>query len=230
MAHPNAATFEKPVPVPGHAQPLRVLILDDSEFDARRIKRTLSAVDPNIQVSAVATLTDYYRRLLSDRFDVLIIDYFLPDGDGLTALRMASDHANGDSLASIMVAGENDPIVAEAAKGFGCSSYLHKADLTTQALRKALNLTLSKTVEGDLAALHRLLTPSSEETLDDVEDTIIQPMRPYLMRLVRASRKLQELAEYRGDDILTDVSIEVEHSCDAALALLAKFDTLREVH
>lgn len=228
MAHPNAAPIDKAMPVPAHALPLRVLILDDSEFDARRIKRTLTAVDPNIQVSAVSTLTDYYRRILSDRFDVLIIDYFLPDGDGLTALRMASDHANGDSLASIMVAGENDPVVAEAAKGFGCASYLPKSEITTEVLRKALNLTLSKTVEGDLLAFQRLFAPSSEAALDEVAETVVGPMRPYLMRLLRASRKLRELSQYRDDDVLTETSIEIEHSCDATLSLLAKFEKLRD--
>ncbi len=228
MSVSNAAPIDETFPASTHPLPLRVLILDDSEFDVLRIKKTLGAVDPSIQVAAVANLTDFYRRILADRFDVLIIDYFLPDGDGLTALRMAQDHANGAHLSSIMVAGENDPVVADAAMGFGCASYLTKAEITAEALRQALNQTLAKTIEGDLMAFHRLLAPSSDTALDQIEDDIVQPMRPYLMRLIRASRKLRELSQFRSDDILAETSIEIEHCCDAALALLTNFDALRK--
>ena len=212
---------------PAQAAPLRLLILDDSEFDARRIKRALHTVDPSMVVSSVKSLTEYYRSILSERFDVLIIDYFLPDGDGLTALRMATDHANGNAFSTIMVAGENDPNVAEAAKGFGCSSYIPKSEINTDRLRQALNLTLAQTIENDLMAFRGLLEPSVGGALNDVEKNVIEPIKPYLMRLARASKVLSSLTQYRNDDILTQASIEIEHSVEAALAVLSRFDQIR---
>ncbi|MEL7344305.1 MAG: response regulator [Pseudomonadota bacterium] len=230
MSHLSVATVPSQKPTSAPSAPIRVLILDDNEFDTRRIKRTLKRVEARLDVTSVRTLTEFYRAILSKQYDVLIIDYFLPDGDGLTALRMASDHANASSFASIMVAGEHDPAIAEAAKGFGCEYYLAKSDLDADVLRNALNKALAKTLDSDLMALRGLFEASPSQALNDVARNVVDPLRPYLMRLTRASRVLRSLSDLDQNDILTQASIEIEHSCEAAIELLNGFETIRLDH
>jgi len=60
--------------------PLRVLFVDDSQSVRFAYKQLLS--DQGFDVETASTLTEGHARALSGGFDLIIVDYYLPDGNG----------------------------------------------------------------------------------------------------------------------------------------------------
>ncbi|WP_163833868.1 response regulator [Spartinivicinus ruber] len=68
----------------------KILIIDDDQVDRIRVKRYLSQseLSQNIQISEVTT-ADEGLQLYADEggFDVVLLDYMLPDHDGIYVLQ-----------------------------------------------------------------------------------------------------------------------------------------------
>ena len=103
--------------------PIRVMIVDDHSMVAESFRRVLDA-EPDIEVVAVAGSGADARRLLtSSRPDVVLLDYHLPDEDGLAVGR--SLRAVAPRLTMVMLTGSSaQPIRAVLDAGF--SGYVDK--------------------------------------------------------------------------------------------------------
>lgn len=121
------------------ASPINLLILDDNAFDAQRLKRSLKQLDPTLEVTMASDLAEFDKYLRTRKFEFAFIDYFLPDGDGLEALCLVHHRRQNRRLATIMVVGEADVEVAEAARYFGCRQYLSKSALCPETLGRAMS-------------------------------------------------------------------------------------------
>jgi two-component sensor histidine kinase/CheY-like chemotaxis protein len=75
------------------APALRLLLLEDSAFDAELICEHLNKLSPPPVVERVVGRDDYLRALANTRFDAILCDYSLPGFDGLSALKHAKESA-----------------------------------------------------------------------------------------------------------------------------------------
>lgn len=80
-------------PSPAGQPALRVLLLEDSAFDAELICEHLNKLKPPPAVERVVGRDDYLAALVATRFDAILCDYSLPGFDGLSALRHAQERA-----------------------------------------------------------------------------------------------------------------------------------------
>ena len=117
---------------------ISALILDDSKFDRRRIRRMSRDMGLPMLLDEVASITALRRILDEESFDLIFLDYLLGEGDGLQALTLVQTHPAHRHCPVIMLAGGDDPDVAVQALRRGCSGYLSKAQLTAQGLRHAV--------------------------------------------------------------------------------------------
>ncbi|MBB1604562.1 response regulator [Variovorax sp. UMC13] len=78
-----------PAARPGHAPPLRVLILEDSRFDAELLTETLDRTYAAIETTIVQDEQAFVQALAHDRFDVILSDFELPGFSGGQALELA---------------------------------------------------------------------------------------------------------------------------------------------
>jgi CheY-like chemotaxis protein len=117
---------------------INALILDDSKFDRRRIRRISRDMGLPMLLDEVASITALRQILDEDSFDLIFLDYLLAEGDGLQALEMVQTHPSHHHCPVIMLAGGDDPDVAAQAIERGCSGYLSKSQLTAQGLRRAV--------------------------------------------------------------------------------------------
>jgi len=85
--------------------PVNILILDDSSFDRLRIRREVSRSGITAQIDEIACLCHLQDALDGKRYDVVIIDYFLPDGTGVEALDILLGHEVNRNAKPLLVSG-----------------------------------------------------------------------------------------------------------------------------
>ena len=120
------------------APPIRVLVLDDQQMFAESVARLLGSED-DIEVIAVAgTVAEAVELVEARRPDVAILDFQLPDGDGIdAALRIRETHPTTRIL---MLTGTDDERTVVAAIEAGCTGFVTK-DKALSELVHAVRLT-----------------------------------------------------------------------------------------
>jgi PAS domain S-box-containing protein len=121
-------------------QTYTVLIVEDFSIDRDLFRRSLLA-DRNcdyhlLDAESVATGLELCR---SNAIDAILIDYSLPDGDGLGFLTQLHAQSNGSSPPVVMIAGKGDESIAVQAIKLGAQDYLVKSNLTPDRLRSAVS-------------------------------------------------------------------------------------------
>jgi DNA-binding NarL/FixJ family response regulator len=152
---------------------IRVLIVDDHSMVAESLRRVLES-EADLDVVAVAdTAASAVAVATAERPDVVLMDYHLPDGDGIAATR-AIKLVNPDTKV-ILLTGVNATAALSGALEAGCSGYLEKTghvDRLADAIRSVQGggLVLSS---DDLARAVSAPKPP-ERTLTDREMEVLQ--------------------------------------------------------
>jgi CheY-like chemotaxis protein len=123
----------------------RILIVDDQRFDRMRIKRLCGGLDFPIRMSEAESIAALAQQLDEGEFDLILLDYNLPDGDGLRGLQMIRAHPQNGAAATVMVTGTDQTEVAIEALRGGCSDYIAKDELSQSTLRRSAFNALQKT-------------------------------------------------------------------------------------
>jgi sigma-B regulation protein RsbU (phosphoserine phosphatase) len=113
----------------GHAspRPLRVLLVEDSEFDATLLLRLLAKAGYDLYHERVES-ADQLNEALNRPWDLIIADYNLPQFTATEALEMV--RGLGRDIPFIIVSGGIGETTAVAAMKAGASDYLMKDNLT----------------------------------------------------------------------------------------------------
>jgi CheY-like chemotaxis protein len=123
-----------------------VLVLDDSEFDRRRLARAIARAPFPCTVTEVEDLAALGHALNAKAFDVILIDYALADGDGLQALeRCKSSQSNRHALFVMVTGNDSSSLAVDALKG-GFDEYLAKDDIDHSVLETLLSASKRKRV------------------------------------------------------------------------------------
>jgi DNA-binding NarL/FixJ family response regulator len=113
---------------------IRVLLVDDHPLVAEPLAREIEA-QPDLTVAglleSLAALADW-----SDGVDVVLLDYELPDGTGLTALRNIKRRWPAAKVI-MLTAHTDDPIVLAALRD-GAEGFLAKADARRETVLDAI--------------------------------------------------------------------------------------------
>lgn len=101
-----------------------MVLVDDHEL----VVNTLSAVmglEPDLEVVGTAASIDEAIQVISGATpDVVVMDFRLPDGDGVTGTRRILETSPGVRV--VMLTGRDDPATREQAREAGCSGYVVK--------------------------------------------------------------------------------------------------------
>src|SRR5215831_6232290 len=120
---------------------LRVLHLEDDLKDTELVQATLEAEGIQSALSRVENERDFVAALKREKFDLILADYTLPSFDGVSALKLAQEHAA--DVPFLFVSGTLGEDVAIEALKKGATDYVLKTRLArlgpsvTRALREA---------------------------------------------------------------------------------------------
>lgn len=104
----------------------RVLYVEDNPFDADLTRRALSRAAPQITLDVAKGMTEALALLNNPdvRYDVLLTDLRMPDGDGMALLGLVRERAL--PLAVVVITGSGDGETAAAALRAGADDYVVK--------------------------------------------------------------------------------------------------------
>lgn len=112
-------------------EPVRILLVEDLPTDAELARREIRRTLNDCLFQQVETREDYLAALETFQPDLIVSDYHMPHFDGLTALRLALEHApltpviiltgaiNEDTAVHCMKAGAADYVIKEHIKRLG---------------------------------------------------------------------------------------------------------------
>jgi PAS domain S-box-containing protein len=121
-----------------------LLIIEDFSADRELYRRALLA-DPNItyHLLEVESVAEGLELCQTKKIDAVLLDYLLPDADGLEFLGQLADRNDPDAPAVVMLTGQGNESIAVRAIKLGAQDYLVKRDLTPELLqltvRKAIH-------------------------------------------------------------------------------------------
>ena len=117
---------------------IRVLIVEDHRMFSQALRLALDDEDDIAVTDAVETSGAAVEAALATRPDVVLMDYRLPDGDGIEAARQIKAELP-DTRIVMLTAAADDSVLGKAIQA-GCSGYLtkdHTIDELTLAVRAA---------------------------------------------------------------------------------------------
>ena len=171
-------------------QKVRALLLDDSNFDRKRIQRLGKRItDLPLTLDEVGTLAELDDALDQEVYDVIMVDYRLAEGTGVQALERISTVARQQGAGRIMITGNENIDTAVQAMRSGCHDFLAKESMSADLLRDAMVNAMalarrSVQVQQQIAAQHEVIRACMVAALADteVQDTISGIVKAQLVR------------------------------------------------
>ena len=134
--------------------PIKILLVEDDADDARLIHDDLENASP-VQLVHVTRLAEAEQKLGERRFDVVLLDLFLPDSKGLETLR--SIHARSAALPIVILTGLDDEEMGLKAVESGAQDYLMKGEINSRVLIRAIRYAMDrKRLEDQLLQAQKL--------------------------------------------------------------------------
>jgi CheY-like chemotaxis protein len=113
-----------------------VLIIEDFSADRELYRRALLA-DANISYHLLEaeSVAEGLELCQSKKIDAVLLDYLLPDADGLEFLEQLADRNDPDTPPVVMLTGQGSESIAVRAIKLGAQDYLIKRNLTPELLQ-----------------------------------------------------------------------------------------------
>jgi signal transduction histidine kinase len=159
--------------------PIRLLLVEDNEPDARLLKHTLADVEvESFRVTHVELMADAVRRLARDRFDAILLDLSLPDSRGVQTV--ARVNAAAPHLPIVVLTGlDNEETGVEAVRQ-GAQDYLVKGHSDGRLLTRAIRYAMER--------------KQAQEALKKLNETLEQRVAERTAVATRRAAQLQRLA------------------------------------
>ena len=123
----------------------RLLLVDDDEVFTHLFKRYLRSdkAAEHVVLSA-GSIQEALVAFTLDSFDCVVVDYYLPDGNGADAIDKLREICGDKMPCTIVLTGQSGEQAAIDAVRSGASDFLNKGSLTQSALCRAVNNAVEK--------------------------------------------------------------------------------------
>jgi len=118
--------------------PLQLLLVEDDEVDRQMVRRLIAQADLRSNVCETSSAQECFRLVRERKIDCLILDYRLPDGDGVDVARKLVEEHGMQVPPIVMLTGSGNERLAVAALKTGVYDYLVKEEATSEDLKGAI--------------------------------------------------------------------------------------------
>ncbi|MEM9636489.1 MAG: response regulator [Pseudomonadota bacterium] len=189
-----------------------ILVVDDQRFDRTRLKRLIDGLEFETHVVEADRLETMGSMLQRDKFDLILVDYNLPDGNGLMALDAIRLDPKNRQAATIMITGDGQSEIAIEALKRGCSDYITKDDLSPASFKRATINALQKSSLSIGMETQDVKRQQIEAVLERFSTECANEIKPVLSRLMRQLRDLRE-APKLDEEQAKERFGRIENSC-----------------
>ncbi|MEP1519367.1 response regulator [Ascidiaceihabitans sp.] len=218
----------------GLANSASVLIIDDSEFDRKRIRRLFRDAGLNVFLDEVDTISNLQEMLNETSYDIVIIDYNLSEGTGIDAVTLLHSHPEHADTKAIMITGDDQSNVAVQAMKMGCEDYISKAQMTAERLKQAVVTSIRKraAAQNSSAKMELMVQDLAKDVLSDLSG-ILQPKLANMLRDLRALKRQLSQPDTNIPERLENIDrncIEMWNALAKAPNLCAELKTDKKLH
>ncbi len=122
-----------------------VLIVDDSTEDRETVRRYLSKAHDSSFIQIDAETGEEGFDILKERIpDCILLDFRLPDMDGISFIRDVVDRPDLKKIPVIMLTGQGDESIAAESLKSGVQDYLVKENLNSDLLSRSIKYAIDK--------------------------------------------------------------------------------------
>ncbi len=147
-------------------QKITILSVEDSDVDFETYKAMLKRSD-QIQLKRGKSIEDAMQVMQTQQIDLILLDYMLPDGNGMDFLRLMNKR--GFEIPVVVITGQGDEMIASQIIQAGAYDYLPKDKTSVKALSRIIVNTLEKArMKKEIKEAHKLLTVMS--TIDELTE------------------------------------------------------------
>lgn len=161
---------------------MNVLLIEDDPASADIIKAFIEGGEDSFQLELVTSLKAGLERLSNGGIDVVLLDFRLPDSDGLDTFLRTHEHSPNVTIIPLTATG--DESLALKAIQLGAQDYLFKSSISRQLLIRSIRYAVER--------------KRGEEALRRAHDELEQRVRERTAELSNANASLlEQIAERR---------------------------------
>ncbi|MFT5852053.1 MAG: diguanylate cyclase (GGDEF)-like protein/PAS domain S-box-containing protein [Colwellia sp.] len=158
---------------------MNILIVDDDIVDREHIKRTLRKTDQNYRFVETESVDEGLSAFRSHQFDVILLDYLMPQRNGIELLLALKNEPYGNSVAIIMLSNSEEVTLALECIKAGAQDFLLKIELTALRLNRAiLQAQFCFELEQKLRLSYRVFSETHEGIMITNADKLIIDVNP----------------------------------------------------
>ena len=116
----------------------RVLIVDDDSIDREMVKRYLSKCEQKFEISEASSVDEGLALFDEQSFDVILLDYRMPQKDGIEMILELKTHTRGYGSAIIMMSSAKDEELITASLEAGAQDFIPKSELNDRQIIRAI--------------------------------------------------------------------------------------------
>jgi two-component system sensor histidine kinase/response regulator len=204
---------------------LKILIVDDEAADRNTVRRLLKTSGMETQITEAANYEEAKEKMSNNLFDCVLIDYLLPDQDGLTLVREIRQQ--GVKVPLIILTGHGDEEIAVDMMKAGASDYLSKFRLSALRLNQAVRNALRIYEAEQEAAIAK---QEKEHLAKQKEDFVARMTHDLRTPLVSANHILELFEEGLYGEITAEMSRVIQVIIRSNKNLLEIVNNLLEVY
>jgi len=208
---------------------IKTLLVEDDLEDALLVRGMLHHADPDrFNVIHVRSLSDAFKRLKEEAFDVVFLDLSLPDGEGLTGIQDARAAARGIPI--VVLGADREEGLALKAVEVGAQDYVLKSPgnaISVSRIRRAMERTRSEEHVAYLTRFDPITGLANRALFRERLDAALgaaareeTPVALVLLDLDRFKTVNESLGHECGDRLLQAVAGRLERSGGGDVARL----------
>ena len=142
---------------------MKLLLIDDDELDRQAIIRTFKRSAWDMDIVQANCATEGLAQFDANDFDAVLLDYRLPDIDGLQTLKILNGHPHHHSAVIILTGATEDEDLERECIEAGAQDVLFKSEIAHKHLTRAIvHARIRHVLERQLQESHQRLRTLAE--------------------------------------------------------------------